>query len=176
MKLANKISIVIVFSVFISAFSWPLLVTASPPPIQDYYASDYYVHEGTKTSGTLASTQTDNEVFFTVRAAWAWFIFFYFWANVEFDFTNRVVDSVIVDLADTVTGDTMRVKVVYTSGDPDYFPTGAGERLSDGKYEFYVDSRIVDKVHILFDYSSVLGGDKYLKVDMIKLRTYNFPF
>ena len=175
MKLANKISILIVCSVFISAFSCPLLVTASPPPIVDYYATSWDVQEGTLVSGDLFSTKYNDENFFNVKAAWFWLGGVYFFAAVKFDFSNRVVDSVIVDLADNAPGGTMRVHVYYTSGDPDRFPVGGGH-LSDGKYEFEVAGRTVDYVRITFSYWNLFGGDRYLKVDMVKLRRYNFPF
>ena len=155
----------------------PILVEASPPPIIDYYANSYQIAAGSYYSGTLSDTRTNNEAFLTVKASWWWFIGFFFDADIYFDFTNRVYDAVIVDIADNAPGTNMMVHVYYTTGSPDHFPVGAGDWpngwLSDGLYEFTLDSRVVDRVLINFFYGNFVGGDRYLKIDMIKLRIYN---
>ena len=163
MKLNNKILTLVIYSIFIGALTFPLLVAASPPPIVDHYATSYFIHPENGPvpySGTLADTRTNNEQYLVAKAGWFWFIGCCFDVYIDFDFQNSYYDSIIVDIADNAPGYNMLIVVHYTSGDPDVFPEDAGSWddgwLSDGQYTFTLDSRIVDHVQIIFHYVNLV--------------------
>jgi len=160
---------------FISVLSCPMLASAAPPITMDYYPTSHSTYSfGFYHSGDLYSMKYDDENSLIYRAFWFWFIAFFFYANIKIEFDNQVVDSIIVDLADNAPGGTMSLDVFYTTGGGTAFPAGGSYSLSDGTYEYSLDSRPVDYVIIWFYHASFLGGDKYLKVDMIKIRDYTY--
>ncbi|MFW9877726.1 MAG: hypothetical protein ACFFG0_31955 [Candidatus Thorarchaeota archaeon] len=182
MKLSKKISTFLVCSVFLLAICYPLFTKASPPPMTTYYATDWDIPSGRGDhySGNLYSSKYDDSNYLIARADWTWFIFWIFWADIEFEFPNVLADVITVEVRDNVIRNNMLVTVYYTSGNPETFPKNAGEWdngwLSDGTYTFEVDdSRTVDWVKVIFWHTGG-WGDKYLKVDMIKLIDYNIPF
>lgn len=177
MKLTKKISILIVCSVFLMVTFYPIFAKAPPPRRITYYATDWDVTTGSHHSGNLYSAKYDDGDYFVAKASWYWFIFYYFDADIEFEFANVYADYVKVELKDNVIRNNMLVYVYYTSGNPDMFPEDAGDWddgwLSDGTYSFSLDtSRIVDYVKISFFHAGG-WGDKYLKVDYVNLVKYN---
>ncbi len=155
------------------AYSGPIEGPPPPPPPQYIKPTSYDIYTGgSYYSGSLSSVYSNDGNYLIAKAGWFWFIVYSFQVTIDFDFVNTKCNKIKVDIADNAPNYNMLVHVSYTTGPGERFPSGAGEWpngwLNDGYYVFSIDgSRFLDHITIQFYHSAFLGGDKYLKVDLL---------
>lgn len=152
------------------AFAYPWWPPDPPPPPSIYYPSSVTEHPGDHYSGNLESLKYNDGNEYIVKADWWWFIVYIFEADITIDFPNQIANLLKIELRDNADRNNFGGSIIYTSGSDQSLIPGAGDWdngwLSDGQYTFTLDpSRAVDKVEIWFRHYSLVGGDKYAKID-----------
>ena len=174
MKLKSKMSMLIIFLVFIPLFCCPIMARADPGTYEDFYADSFQVYGGTYLWGDLESTKSLDLDAVWVLADWFWFFGFWFNGDIRFTFPNQVYDYVIVAMVDNTYSTNFMLHVYYTYGAPDHLPQNAGDWpngwLGDGLYQVPLDERPVESIYVSFSHASPLWGDRFFYVDQIVCR------
>jgi hypothetical protein len=145
-------------------------------PQGDHVANSCSVSSGYIRDGDYTSTHYNDGEYLKFEPYWSLaFLCYQYNGYINFYFESYKYDQIKLDFIDTFyTGtDTVNIKVIYTTGDPDYFdgndnwPNGY---LEDGYYVFDLDSsRTVSYVRLHIQSLSWESPPRYIKIDMICL-------
>ncbi|NHJ22327.1 MAG: hypothetical protein EAX91_15385 [Candidatus Lokiarchaeota archaeon] len=175
MKFNKKIGILTaaVVMLFIIGFSNSSYAMPPPPEPDVYYPTSYSLSwPSVLVGGSLTSVRHYDGSSMAIRAGWYWFFGVHFAINLYYYFPNVPAEVLLFGFTDNCDTATTQIHITYSDGTHDFYPlSGSG---SDGYWQVNLDpGKLLYRVYVAFTYHNLLGGDRYLYVDVCTGITYN---